>query len=1114
MSLAFSVNSALAQYNIQHYSIDDGLGSNLCRSITQDKLGYIWVNHGPYWSRFDGYSFTVISSDSTNARKALYRVQPKVMSDPQGNLWFVPDYGFDKNFTMGRYDVERDSFISYETDIGDVDIRTTLIGAKVKVLWLGAWFGSGLFRYDIERGEVRHLLNPHADTVINYRQNSIRSIVELDSFILLGTGWGVWLMDKVNYSFSRPDFNPLDSSLFYHSNFRLHTLPKLSNTTNDSSIWLQQIGWGSDTGMVLVQVDPDFSVQKTIWFPTPSNIFLDGDGMIWLTSITRDDPELKRYNPDDSSVISFTHIPGNPLSLLNSGTRSSFVDREGNIWIGTHNAGLTRIKKQGISFEKFRFQDGYIRGSALMVGADGPALVLPTEGQPHKILIGSFDRSDKLIQPAHQFTEITSGTVIYAINQGRNYLWVCTAGSATLFGFEIDSLTLQIDPNPKVVIEGLPQFPQYIWEDEYGNVWIPASAAGLCVVRNPAGEPMIEMFEPEAGNPFAIRSGDHFHIMPEEDGTMWVVSSTGMDRFYPDEGRFEHIYDGAIVGAFRGEDGTLYLGTDNALIEGFQDNNRYKFRTLLDGVREIFSISEDLTGKIWFRTEGYVGIYDKHEGSYFQLGQEDGITFKMAEYSRFYPLDDGKMILVDREGVTLFHTRSLQINRTPNPPVFTDLSVNHQDVLLRTDISDALALSSNILVLQELTLDHRSNNFSLGFSAMQMAAAKDIRYRYKLGGYDNKWIEVDHNERIANYMNLSQGQYTFRVKASSPHGLWTDEETTLKLQILPPPWKTWWAYTLYGLFTISVFWIWYRWRTRNQRQKLTEQLQLNTASSRFVPSAFLNAIGRKNILEVQLGDLVEREVTVLFSDIRDFTTISENMTPEENFQFVNAYSRQMGPVIQKHNGFVNQYLGDGIMAIFPEKAEDALYAAIGMEHMLRKFNVERVDLSRQPIQTGMGLHSGSLIMGILGDEKRLDAATISDTVNTASRIEGLTKYYHVKMILSEDTLHRLDPNTEFNLRYLGKVQVKGKKLPLNVYESLDVYSNEQKSKRVKTKDTFEMGIMSYLSADFKLATGIFQNIITSNAEDKTAFLFYEKSKEFMNKGAPDGWMGIEEVTFK
>jgi two-component system sensor histidine kinase ChiS len=285
-------------------------------------------------------------------------------------------------------------------------------------------------------------------------------------------------------------------------------------------------------------------------------------------------------------------------------------------------------------------------------------------------------------------------------------------------------------------------------------------------------------------------------------------------------------------------------------------------------------------------------------------------------------------------------------------------------------------------------------------------------------------------------------------------------------------------------------------------------------AGRFVPNEFLHSLKRERITEVVLGDYSAQEVTVLFTDIRDYTSLSESMTPEDNFKFVNAFHGRMGPLIRENHGFVNQYLGDGMMAIFPVSPEDALHAAIKMQKKLRLYNQERTRLGRTPIRLGIGLHSGPLIMGIIGDKLRMDAATISDAVNTASRVESLTKYYGTSILLTEDSLSRISDRASFGLRSLGKVIVKGKKEPITLYECFNGDSENMWQKKQKSIDAFKAGLEKFTNREFVQAINIFDNILKDNPDDQPARLFLNKSSRYLVEGVPDDWTGIEAMTFK
>lgn len=299
--------------------------------------------------------------------------------------------------------------------------------------------------------------------------------------------------------------------------------------------------------------------------------------------------------------------------------------------------------------------------------------------------------------------------------------------------------------------------------------------------------------------------------------------------------------------------------------------------------------------------------------------------------------------------------------------------------------------------------------------------------------------------------------------------------------------------------------------------RINTQLDLHkifSVTGRFIPNEFIRALGKKRITEVNLGDQAQKNVTVMFTDIRDFTTLAEQMTPEQNFHFVNAFHGRMGPIIQKNNGFVNQYLGDAIMAIFPKDPKDSIQASIEMQLELQQYNQARKAKNRSAIRIGIGMHSGPLIMGIIGDENRMDAATISDTVNAASRIEGLTKYFGTSILMSEHSLKEATEKAHFPVRYLGKILLKGKFNPTGIYECFGGDLPELIQKKMETKAWFDESLNHYLNKDFLEAANILEKILDVNPTDGPAQHFLRKATEYAANGVPENWTGIESMKTK
>ncbi|HUR30585.1 MAG TPA: response regulator [Saprospiraceae bacterium] len=286
------------------------------------------------------------------------------------------------------------------------------------------------------------------------------------------------------------------------------------------------------------------------------------------------------------------------------------------------------------------------------------------------------------------------------------------------------------------------------------------------------------------------------------------------------------------------------------------------------------------------------------------------------------------------------------------------------------------------------------------------------------------------------------------------------------------------------------------------------------ATGRFVPHQFIQSLGRHGITDLKRGDMVERNVHVMFSDIRDYTSLAEEMTPIDNFKFVNSLASKVGPIVKTNDGIINQYLGDTIMMLFLHKADDGVQAAIEIHRMLEGYNTNRKNKNRKLVKLGIGIHSGPLIMGIIGDSERTEAAVISDTVNTASRMEGLTKHFGVNLILSEATLDKIEDRNKFNIRFLGKVQVKGKYQPIKIYECFDVDNSEQAILKKKTLSHFTEGITAYYQKDMLKALHHFEAVYQANPADLTAFGFLHKVHSNIVNGLSEDWNGVETMHFK
>jgi class 3 adenylate cyclase len=269
------------------------------------------------------------------------------------------------------------------------------------------------------------------------------------------------------------------------------------------------------------------------------------------------------------------------------------------------------------------------------------------------------------------------------------------------------------------------------------------------------------------------------------------------------------------------------------------------------------------------------------------------------------------------------------------------------------------------------------------------------------------------------------------------------------------------------------------------RTTILDLKETNISIERFVPHAFLAIMGKPSIIEVELGDNKRQNMTVLFSDIRSFTTLSEKMTPDENFAFINTYLAHMGPVIRTHNGFIDKYIGDAIMALF-EDADDALRAGLAMHAALEGFNEERRASGLEPIAIGIGLNTGSLMLGTIGEKNRMDGTVISDAVNLASRIESLTKEYHVGLLISQYTYEQLADPKAYDIRPIDVVVVKGKTRPVTIFEVFQTNPPALRAAKCLTRDLLQSGVDALGQHDAIAARRFFQECLALAPGDAAA----------------------------
>lgn len=270
---------------------------------------------------------------------------------------------------------------------------------------------------------------------------------------------------------------------------------------------------------------------------------------------------------------------------------------------------------------------------------------------------------------------------------------------------------------------------------------------------------------------------------------------------------------------------------------------------------------------------------------------------------------------------------------------------------------------------------------------------------------------------------------------------------------------------------------------------LTKRLTLtNESLRRFIPSEFLKLLGKDEIIDVQLGDSITKDMTVFFADVRNFTSLSEGLSSKETFEFVNRLLTRTDPIIRKNSGFIDKYIGDAVMALFEKKPDDAISSALELQNEVKQNNL----LHKQKIGIGIGIHYGNLILGTVGSEFRMDGTVISDAVNSASRIEELTKTYKLDILISEDCKNEVKQPEQFNFRMVDMLHLRGKKALTKIYE---VYEDSDKYSKEFLK-AYHNGMIAFRNVEVNQAKTSLEEALELRPHDGPCHYFLEKIAEY------------------
>lgn len=842
-----------ADINYRTFGEKDGMAPAFgdLAEILQDKKGFIWFSGEVALNRFDGFNFRVYQHDPDDS---LLNFGPQILgdmlTDGEGNLWINGMSNPWENGRLLKYDYQLDGFLCYYPELPNAFINRNPNGESAitfehdhGTIWIGGSNGAGLFSFDTHSQITRNFLSHDANAARRKAQNTIISISDRHHRLILTTDKGVWIFDKAKQTFARPqagvDSMWLDGRFTFIGQVDEQNRQWMIDVSNYENYYL------IDSAFAVVE---KFKLEKDF-------LFMDlafANGAFWF--LCKDG--VYKYSPVDRRLTNTKKIYGLPQDIR---LRKLSIDKDGNIWLIGDEAYQLLEKQLPIFSEP---APANINSAASLSNGDDHYLLLLSTF--NKAWLAKFHGPDSIVLAPFSFKgQHDKHSNFIRHWKGKSHLWIATWGRG-IVGLPIGK-TGMVEPHPVKYFEHDPSNINTlstnetwdVYEDDQENLWV-ATFAGLNKVdlrRTYGEEGSVTRYYHRADDSTSISTDIVREIIPEDSQSLWIVTETGVDLF--NNGKFKHVFHDRETpnSIIKASTGVVYVGTHGGLYEAKNEEGKYVFRKnphVSESIRG--SIQEDKTGRIWipvWEKGGSLICYDPSRATKIAIGRADGL----AAGGYLNTIHDGRFFFAGRTNFSVFNPLELQTSTKQNIPALVNVWVNNKIPPVSPIKSGGtdFHLPENIVVAKEIVLDHTNNNFTIEFSALEMTSPETILYRHKLEGFDADWIESDDKNRTATYMNLAPGRYQFRIKASNHHGVWFDHERRLSVVILPPPWKTWWAYTCY-LLALTALLLFAR-RSIVQRERLKSSLRIATIEK------------EKEHFELQKAREIDRVKTSFFTNI-------------------------------------------------------------------------------------------------------------------------------------------------------------------------------------------------------------------------------------------------------
>lgn len=809
-----------------HIATENNLSQTSILCMMQDRQGFVWMGTKDGLNRFDGYSIKIykhISSDSTSL--SGNEIQ-SLAEDLEGNIYVSTQGG-----GFCKYIYKTNTFIQYpELPIIDPTVNCVVPNSNGSI-WIGTPEGliygdpikerPNRFRFSNLSNNAEYTYSNGDIITFGKALIAVESVLVLDEkHLMVGTQAGSFIFDIDSKKYVRIDFSNAiggtkvhdiiqgnseliwagTSTGIYESRWNNGGITPLehfsfsndkwngikSDWVNDIAIDNKQRLWAGTRGGGLVMIDTDGSIHNYYSDPEHSNnigdnminsVMIDRTGVLWIGTESRGAVLL------DLNRKQFNHLENHStagISLTNNQV-TAITGRGNEVWAGTAFNGLDRIM-----FNK----DGSLSTMHIdQVPVDeertsGEIISLLQDNQ-NQLWIGT--QSNNIIRYKNgKFSLYGVGGFAFALHQDRNSdIWIGTWGGGIKKIKKNSDQVIEVGSDRVLSSDKVLS----LYDDTFGNLWVGTKGGGVNVIPLNLinqGYTAFNVLRHSESDSTSIGHNDIYCITQDSKGTFWIGTGLGLSMLKVDkESLSAQIASGHPV---------------------------FKTYTEEDGLpgNMTFGIQEDKNHNLWISTINGLAMFNPEQGTFKKYISSDGTQGTEFHSNASFKMENGNLIWGGTNGLTFFNPEMITTNPYPAQPIISQLRVQNQLALPNRSIAGKNILLTDISLTKEITLAHKHKEFTIEFSSMHFANISNVKYSYRLLGFNDEWHTVGNGINSATYTNLKEGNYTFQVKATNNDGVWTDQIAELQIKIRPPFWRSRIFFVLYTLIIIALLFLFRR----------------------------------------------------------------------------------------------------------------------------------------------------------------------------------------------------------------------------------------------------------------------------------------------------------------